>query len=178
MPAVNRRLQAGIFVLVAVVAGIAGYYFNRAGMNSPATDATVQKLMLAPLVDLNGKPQTLSYWRGKIIVVNFWATWCLPCREEIPALMKIHDKYVANGVEIVGIALDDVSKVRDFAAEMGIEYPLLIAGAEILDLSKPLGNRAGVLPFTVVLDRGGQMAYSHTGALTEAGFKLVLAPLL
>ena len=174
----NRRIQSGIFVLVALVAGIAGYYFNRAGMNSPAADATVQKLMLAPLLDLNGKTQTLSHWRGKIIVVNFWATWCFPCREEIPALIKTRSKYVTSGVEIVGIALDDVSKVREFATEMNIGYPLLIAAAEILDLSKPLGNRAGVLPFTVILDRGGKMAYSHTGALTEAGLKLVLAPLL
>lgn len=174
----DRRVQTGLFLLVAAVAGIAGYYFNRAGMNSPAVGTAVQKLMLAPLLDLNGKAQTLSHWRGKILVVNFWATWCLPCREEIPALIKIHDKHVANGVEIVGIALDDVTKVRDFAMQMNIGYPLLIAGAEILDLGKPLGNRAGVLPFTVVLDRGGQMAYSHTGALTEAGLKLALAPLL
>lgn len=174
----NRRVQTGVFLLVAAVAGIAGYYFNRAGMTSPAADTAVQKLMLAPLRDLDGKAQTLSHWRGKILVVNFWATWCLPCREEIPALVKIRDKYVANGVEIVGIALDDVSKVREFATEMRISYPLLIASAEVLDLSKPLGNRAGVLPFTVVLDRDGKMAYSHIGALTEAGIKLVLAPLL
>lgn len=164
--------------MVAAVAGLAGYYFSRASLNSQATEAAAQKLMLAPLTDLNGKAQALSQWRGKVLVVNFWATWCLPCREEIPALMNVHRKRAKNSVEFVGIALDNASKVREYAAEMSIDYALLIGGTESLAISKDLGNRAEVLPFTVVLDRAGKVAYTHAGALTEATLDAVLMPLL
>ena len=178
LPAVNRRLQAGVFLMVAAVAGLAGYYFNRARLSSPATEAAAAKLMQASLTDLSGKRQTLSQRRGKILVVNFWATWCLPCREEIPALKKIQTKHAANGVEVVGIAIDNVAKVLDYAAEMSINYGLLIGGAEILATSRELGNLAEVLPFTVILDRAGKVAYTHVGVLTEGALDSVLLPLL
>jgi len=175
---VNRRLQASLFLVVAALAGLAGYYFNRGSLASPATEGAAHRLMLGSLPDLDGKPQALSQWQGKVLVVNFWATWCTPCREEIPALMKVQRKYAANGVKIVGIALDNVSKVRDYAEEVQIDYPLLIGAAETLRLAKDLGNRAGVLPFTVVLDRNGKLVHAQAGALTEASLGAVLAPLL
>lgn len=166
--------------MVAAVAGLAGYYFNlnRASQSTPAIEIAAQKLMLASFTDLNGKTQTLSRSRGKILVVNFWATWCPPCREEIPELKKIHRKYAPNGVELTGIALDNVSKVQEYAAQMSIGYRLLIGNMETLVISKDLGNQAGVLPFTVVLDRAGKVAYTHAGGLTEAALDAVLAPLL
>lgn len=120
----------------------------------------------------------LSQWRGKVLVVNFWATWCLPCREEIPALMRVQHNYAANGVQFVGIAIDNVSKVREYAEEMHINYALLIGSMETLGVTKDLGNRAGVLPFTVVLDHDGKVAYAHAGQLSEALLRAVLAPLL
>lgn len=120
----------------------------------------------------------MSQWRGKVLVVNFWATWCAPCREEIPALMRVQHKYASNSVQFVGIALDNVSKVRDYAEEMGIDYILLIGGMETLDVTRDLGNRAEVLPFTVVLDRAGKVVYAHAGALTEALLGAVLSALL
>jgi thiol-disulfide isomerase/thioredoxin len=175
---VNRRLRIGAFLLVAALAGFSGYYFNRARLASPATEAAAQKLMLLSFADLNGKAQTLSQWRGKVLVVNFWATWCPPCREEIPGLMRTQNKYVSNSVKVVGIALDNVPKVRDYVAEMSIDYSLLIGGAEIQATSKDLGNRAGVLPYTVILGRNGKVAYTHAGALTEAALDAALLPLL
>lgn len=177
-PAVNRRLQAGVFLVVAALAGVAGFYFNRASLISPAAEGAAQRLMSVSLPDLNGKPQTLSLWHGKVLVVNFWATWCAPCREEIPALMKVQMQYASNGVKIVGIALDNVGKVRDYATEMRIDYALLIGGVETLSVAKDLGNRAGVLPFTVVLDRTGKVVHAHAGTLTEASLGAILAPLL
>jgi thiol-disulfide isomerase/thioredoxin len=120
----------------------------------------------------------MSQWRGKVLVVNFWATWCAPCREEIPALMRVQHKYASNGVQFVGIAVDNVSKVRDYAKEMRIDYVLLIGGMETLGVTKDLGNRAEVLPFTVVLDRAGKVVYAHAGALTDALLGAVLTPLL
>ena len=128
-PAVNRRLQAGVFLVVAVVTGAAGFFFNRSSLVSPATQEAVQRLMQGSLPDLNGKPQTFSQWHGQVLVVNFWATWCVPCREEIPALRKVQRQFAPNGVKIVGIALDNAAKVREYADEMHVDYVLLIGAA-------------------------------------------------
>jgi thiol-disulfide isomerase/thioredoxin len=175
---VNRPLQASIFLVAAALAGLAGFFFNRANLIPPAAESAAQRLMTASLLDLSGKPQPLSHWRGKVLVVNFWATWCAPCREEIPALIRVQRKYAANSVQIVGIALDNASKVLDYMEEMRIDYALLIGTMETLSVTKELGNRAGVLPFTVVLDRTGRVVHAHAGTLTEASLGAILAPLL
>ncbi|MFA5912496.1 MAG: TlpA disulfide reductase family protein [Burkholderiales bacterium] len=174
----NRGLQTAIFLAVAAVAGIAGYYFSHTSFGSAASQAAARRLLRAPLAGLDGKKQTLVHQEGKILVVNFWATWCPPCREEIPELIRVHSKYVSNGVELVGIAIDNVDKVKAYAMEMRIDYGLLIAGAETLAMSKDLGNEGGVLPFTIVLDRTRRVVYTHAGALTEAALDAVLLPLL
>jgi thiol-disulfide isomerase/thioredoxin len=147
-------------------------------MNLPVADGTAEGLMLTSLSDLSGKSQTMSQWRGKVLVVNFWATWCAPCREEIPALMSVERIYASNGVQFVGIGIDSVSKIRDYAEEMRIDYVLLVGGTETLGVMKDLGNRAEVLPFTVVLDRAGKVVYAHAGALTEALLGAVLTAML
>lgn len=177
-PVVNRRLQAGVFLVVAALAGVAGFHFNRTSPVAPAADGAAHRLLLASFPDLSGKSQPVSQWRGKVLVVNFWATWCAPCRTEIPALMKVQRQYIPNGVQIVGIALDNAVKVREYSEEMHIDYTLLIGAAETLGLIKDLGNHAGVLPFTVVLDRNGKFVHAQAGALTEASLGAVLAPLL
>ena len=174
----NRWLRAGVIVTVALVAGFAGYYFNRLDSGSRPAATAANRLVRAPLYSLDGKPQTLLQYQGKVLVINFWATWCAPCREEIPALKKIQSKHAANGVEIVGIAIDNASKVKQYAEEMNIAYALLIGGVETLSVAKDLGNQGGVLPFTVVLDRAGTVAFTHAGALTEASLGAVLRPLL
>jgi len=167
-----------VLLVVAALAGIAGFHFNRSSLISRAADSAAHRLMLTSLTDLNGKAQTLSQWRGDVLVVNFWATWCAPCREEVPALVKVQKRYVASSVKIVGIALDDAVKVRDYAEKMDIGYVLLIGVAATLGMVKDLGNRAGVLPFTFVLDRTGKLVHTHAGAHTEASLGAVLAPLL
>ena len=174
----NKLLQAGIFLLVAAAAGLAGYYLNRSGFSAPAKDVAVGQLLQAQLADLDGKKQMLAQSRGKVLVVNFWATWCAPCKEEIPELNRIQDKYVKNGVQVVGIALDSAVKVRNFVDKLPINYTILIANGDILTINKDLGNPAGVVPFTLILDRSGRAVYSHAGALTEAALALALAPVL
>jgi thiol-disulfide isomerase/thioredoxin len=175
---VNSRLQVGLFLAVALIAGAAGFYLSRGSPSSPVVSGAAENLMLAAFPDPSGKSQEMSQWRGKVLVVNFWATWCAPYREEIPALMKIQKKYAANGVQIAGIAVDNVSKVRKYAEEIRIDYVLLIGGSESLGMSQNLGNRVGVLPYTVVLDRAGKVVYTHAGALTQAQLDTVLTPLL
>ncbi len=173
-----RRLQAAAFLVVAAVAGFTGFYLNQARLTSAASEAAAQKLLLESFADLNGGMQTLSQHRGKVLVVNFWATWCAPCREEIPALMRVSARHLDKGVEFVGIAMDNVAKVREYASEFRIGYRLLIGGGQTLAISKDLGNQASVLPFTVVFDRTGKVAYAHVGAVTEATLDKVLLQLL
>jgi thiol-disulfide isomerase/thioredoxin len=132
----------------------------------------------ARFVDLEGRPQTLEQWQGKVVVVNFWATWCAPCREEIPLFVKFQDKYGARGLQFVGIAIDHPDKVRPFAAEFGMNFPILIGGVEAIDLTRSLGNRAGVLPYTVILARDGRLAARETGVTQEAQLEALIAPLL
>ena len=167
-----------MFLVVAAVAGLAGFYFYRVNLISPAVEGAAQRLTAASLSDLGGEPQKLMNWRGEVLVVNFWATWCTPCMEEIPGLMNAQRQYGAKGVKIVGIALDNADKVREYATKMHIDYTLLIGDMETLDIAKDLGNREGVLPFSVVLDRSGRVRHAQVGKLTEDSLRAILTPLL
>ncbi len=119
--------------------------------------------MALTLPDLEGKTQALSQWRGKVLVANFWATWCPPCKEEMPEFSRISDKYASNGVQFIGISIDSAEKVAAFQKDVGVSYPLLISSLETLDLSTDLGNRAKALPFTVILRSDGSVQQVKLG---------------
>ena len=110
--------------------------------------------------------------------MNFWATWCAPCRDEIPIFVKLQDKYRSQGLQFIGIAVDQRDKVQPFAADFGMNFPVLIGSADAIELSRKLGNRAGVLPFTIVLTRDGRLARTEIGAAKEARLESFLASLL
>lgn len=163
------------------VAAAAGYFANawRIGALGPTADADPAAAILGSTLNtLDGVAQTLAVWRGRILVINYWATWCAPCREEIPMFVRLQQEYAAKGVQFIGIAVDQADKVRDFAQEFNINYPLLIAGIDAVELSRKAGNKAGVLPYTLVLDRSGKIAASLVGGLSEARMRAQLAPLL
>ena len=158
--------------VVAAVAGVA------AGPWLTGGTASAEALFSARLTDLAGSPRTLNEWRGHVLVVNFWATWCPPCREEIPGLVRARDKLLSSKVEFVGIAIDQVAKVVDFARNVRVSYPLLMADATGLDLVRTLGNPSGGLPFTVVLDRKGMVAHRNLGSITQQKIEDQVAPML
>ena len=110
--------------------------------------------------------------------MNFWATWCPPCREEIPGLVRARDKLLSSKVEFVGIAIDQAAKVVDFARNVRVSYPLLMADATGLDLVRNLGNPSGGLPFTVVLDRKGMVAHRNLGSITQQKIEDQVSPML
>lgn len=141
------------------------------------TAAANNALRSASLLDLAGQPHRLSEWQGRILVCNFWATWCLPCREEIPLLMAARAKFAAAKVEIVGIAIDNAAKVREFSASFNMSYPILLAEADGLELMRKLGNSAGGLPYTVIANREGSVVHRKLGAFHGNDLDNILGPL-
>ncbi len=117
------------------------------------------------LKDLDGRVHTLADWDGKGLVVNFWATWCAPCRREIPLLNSIHAESVAKGIEIVGIAVDFADDVRAFIARTPLAYPLLIGEEDGLAAAKSFGVSTMAFPFTAFIDAKGRVLAVHLGEL-------------
>lgn len=171
----SRQRQILLFAAVAAIALVTGFLVDSA---TRPESADAQLLLASSLPDLEGRPQPLAQWRGKVIVINFWATWCAPCRDEVPALVRLQRKLGPAGVQIVGIAVDEGQKVRLFVTEFGINYPVLIAELEALGLSHRAGNVTGALPYTVVLDRSGRVLAQHLGGLTEANLAAIVQPAL
>ncbi len=136
------------------------------------------ELLSARFPDLQGTPRRLLDFQGRIVACNFWATWCAPCREEVPLFVAAKQQYASRGLEVVGIGIDRADKVREFAAKFGINYPIWIAGPEAIDLMRKVGNTAGALPYTVVIDRAGRVAAQRLGAFRRDELDGVLQGLL
>ena len=161
----RRSLLTGTAVLL--LAAASSTFLLTTKKESESRQA-IDRLFATTLADVRGQPQAVAQWRGKILVVNFWATWCPPCREEMPYFSRLQSDYAAQGVQFVGIAVDSAEAVRHFAAREQISYPLLVGGQGIVELSAELGNHAAGLPFTLILDPNGEPIATRTGRLAEA----------
>lgn len=170
-------LVAGLGVL-ALGGGVITQLW-RLGVLGGDAEATAGEAILAHRYQgLDGQPAQLDQLRGQVLIVNFWATWCEPCREEIPMFIRLRREYAGKNVEFVGISIDQASKVIDFAKEFRIDYPLVLAGIEAVELSRLAGNKAGVLPYTVILDRKGRLAGRLLGKVTEQDLRQSINPLI
>lgn len=165
--------------LVAMALGIGGYWLYQRGVAGGGSIVDAERVLASTeLDDLDGGKRTLTHWRGQVVVVNFWATWCPPCREEIPGLISTRKRFAGQGVEVVGVAIDTAEKVRPFAQSINMDYPLLLGEANALELMRRLGNATGALPYTIVLDRNGSIAARHLGLLTPAQVAALVQPLV
>lgn len=133
-----------------------------AAAQMPSSDT----LFAATLTGLDGKPQALAQWRGKPLIVNFWARWCPPCRVEIPDLALTYQRNRARGLVVLGIGVEDQAEpVRDFAKAYEMDYPLLLGKDKAMELMRALGNSRMGLPFTIAIDRSGKVVAVHTGGM-------------
>jgi peroxiredoxin len=146
----------GSAAVLALAGGVAFAVWDRAPRDASA-------LFSLSLPDTSGQQQSLSQWRGKVVVVNFWATWCAPCREEMPEFVRAQREFGPRGLQFVGVAVDEPDKVVQFAKELELNYPALIGGYGAMELSKRLGNQLSALPFTIVIDRTGAVARTQLG---------------
>lgn len=135
---------------------------------SGASDIAPGALWAATFADTRGTTHSLGELQGRIVVVNFWATWCAPCREEMPGFTRLSERWKAKGVRFVGLANDDPAKVEQFGHDLAISYPLWVGGESVGELSRRLGNRLGVLPHTVILDPTGAVLDTRVGPYPEA----------
>jgi thiol-disulfide isomerase/thioredoxin len=143
--------------------GMLVFLFN---MSAHAQDTSV--LFAAKLTGLDEHPVAVAQWKGKPLIVNFWARWCGPCKKEIPELIALHNTYRGKGVEVLGIAIEDKAEsVRDFAKAYDMDYPLLLARDQGFDLMKSLGNQKLGLPFTVAIDRAGRIVFTKLGGISH-----------
>jgi len=172
--ALGRR-EAIVLGAVGVAAAATGFLAGPLVLQSHTGAAD---LLSARFPDRSGRIRALSEWSGRILVCNFWATWCAPCIEEIPLLASVRETFFPKGVEIVGIGIDSSDKIAEFTRTTPISYPVLIADVSSLDLLRKLGNTAGGLPYTVILDRQGTIAHRKLGAFKGTELQVLLAKML
>lgn len=191
-----RYLGAALVVLVGMWAGLKFHSVHRveapavavpAGVASAPDPKEISAMQAVPhpvvpaqlpdfsLNDLSGKSTSISAWSGKSLVINFWATWCAPCRREIPLLKTLSADWAGRDLEVVGIAVDYADKVRQFAGQFKIDYPVLIGEQDALDAAAKFGMDSPALPFTVFTDRRGEVVALFVGELHRPQADFILS---
>lgn len=176
--------QIVLFLVAAIIALSAGIWLrgNFADGSPPLSEEMskqgAQAILGANLPDIKGIEQAVSQWQGNVMVVNFWATWCTPCREEIPEFIEMQDQYGDQGLTFIGIAIDREDKVVPYSEELGMNYPVLIGGMAAMSYAVAAGNLMSVLPYTVVIDRQGKIADTFLGRVHQNTLEKTIMPLL
>jgi peroxiredoxin len=171
----SRRLKFVLWAaLVGIGAAILGFSVARF-LNPPSVQVPAATTDFA-LRDLAGKTHSLASWRGKVVLLNFWATWCPPCRREIPLFIDLQRRYEQQGLQIVGISVDNPESVARYWQEMRINYPLLIADETTYELMAAYGNRQGGLPYSVLITADGQIAGVKIGPYHRTELEAALQP--
>lgn len=163
---------------VAIFFALAGIYFGARHHAPIAAETTaVDALFQQRLPGSDGQTQALSQWRGKALVVNFWATWCAPCVEEMPELVQLQTELTPENIQILGIGIDSFDNIKEFAAKYHISYPLYVGDVSATEVTRKLGNQSGGLPFTVLIDAKGEVRKTYLGRLKMAQLRADIAAL-
>ena len=163
----NRR-QWIIIIAISLAALLAGVltsqWIYKTGL---ASDPAIKAFFANPWQTPDGKSVDTEQWRGKVLVVNFWASWCPPCVEEMPTLDKLQAEFKTQNVLFVGIGIDSPSNIREFLEKTPVSYPIVIGGLEGSNLSKQMGNSQGALPYTIIINSQGKSTSSKLGKISE-----------
>jgi len=183
----NRPSRISVFVLI-ILGSVAGGFYARhllsshpeSAGNAVAADSQTPHPYRPDfsLLDLDEELQSIDNWNGQVIMVNFWATWCPPCRREIPAFIRLYENYRDQGFVILGVAIDDPQSVQDFVDPMDVNYPILLGEETGIEITTAYGNRLGVLPFTVFIDREGRIIHTRRRELNYEQAEALIKPLL
>lgn len=178
-----RRLGISMIALAALLSGfyLSTRYFAEP---LPASRLSADGVLVGSqrpdfnLGSNNGGFVTPDDFSGKTLLINFWATWCAPCRHEMPMLMDLQRQYGSQGLQVVGIALDNAQSVSTFVQEYGISYPILVGEADVMVISAAYGNVDGVLPYSVLVDREGVIRWQYVGEIQPDDISRLLSEML
>jgi thiol-disulfide isomerase/thioredoxin len=174
---INKNyLHVAIYILAIVFLGFS--IFRIFLMPSEKNVLPATPLFTSIINDPEGKPQDLKQFQNKIIVLNFWATWCEPCREEMPELSSLYIENKSKNVVVVGIAIDEAKAVKSYLKKTKVMYPILVNEDKGVILSKNLGNDQGILPYTVIINSKGNIEKTILGRLHKDQLDAILKPLL
>lgn len=166
-----------ILGLAVLAAAIGGYVQHRSQQPAPMDSALIgQPLPALALPDLDGKLHRLSDNRGHRVLLNFWASWCGPCLEEMPALSQAQEKFGDHAPIVLGIAMDEPARVRAFLAAHPVSYPILLGQMTPPSTSLLLGDSREILPYSVLIDTDGRILTTHEGALSASQLEQWLNP--
>ena len=189
-------MRAMLMALVVAASAVAGFLLQRhfqAPAETPAAAPASYRPAPPPAADTNvvgtrrpeftlpdmqGRARQIGEWDGRVLTVNFWASWCLPCLKEIPELGELQSRHGDRGLQVIGIALQDPSELEEFIIEKKMNYPVLAAVAPVIAVAEGFGNLAGVLPYTAIIDRSGEIVYVKAGPVTGAEVEAIIEPLL
>jgi thiol-disulfide isomerase/thioredoxin len=175
----NNLIMIGAVALAAGVIGalVGTRHKTPEPVQLAAPVGAVSQLYAQSMNDAKGAAQALSQWKGKALVVNFWAPWCAPCVQEMPELAQLATESAGKNIHVIGIGIDSPANIAQFADKFKISYPLYVAGMSGTDLSRQFGNTAGGLPYTVLIGADGQVKKTYLGRLKFAELKADLAAL-
>ena len=163
----NRRqwiMISGISVLALLAGVFSSQWISQTGL---ASDPSIKAFFANSWQTPDGKSVNSENWPQKVLIVNFWASWCPPCVEEMPTLDKIAQEYATKNVLTVGIGIDSPSNIREFLLKTPVSYPIVIGGLEGSNLAKQMGNAQGALPYTVIINSRGKAIFTKLGKISE-----------
>ncbi len=167
-----------LFIIVITISGMTGYLLQtQEGVIAAGSPQIVRRPDFT-LSDIQGNFHSSQDWDGKVVIINFWATWCPPCIREIPIFIELQKIYGEKGLQFVGIAVDELALVKQFSAKKQINYPILVSQQESLTIARQFGLKIEALPFTAIVDRSGNIRARYARQLNQPTLEEVILPLL
>lgn len=165
-------------LIIAVLALLSTVYVFKQFVIPTTVNPSANVLLDARFNTLDGKEVALNTWQNKVIVLNFWATWCPPCREEMPELSKMQDQYKNQNLVIIGLSTDDLETTKTFIQTNPVSYPVLAGDMQAMNFAESLGNNQGVLPYTVIIDQNDHVVKTFLGRVNQTLLEKTVTPLL